>query len=194
MNCSKSINLKMTGRPSDYSQSLADVICERLSVDIYEILDPRDGSVRYIGKANDSALRFKQHLRETRRKTPLYDWMQKMRSAGLVPTFRVSEVCPVGEWQKHEVAAIAAARLAGARLLNVADGGDEPHCSTEVRAENGRKVAVMRVKDPRAAFIFNAKRVLGTALKQGYVADKTKAKMRLAAAKHPALFGAWAAI
>lgn len=164
------------------------------TVEIYEILDPRDGSVRYIGKANSASARFKQHLRETRRKTPLYAWIQKMRADGLVPTFRVAAVCQWEDWQKHEVAAILAARQAGVRLLNVADGGDEPHCSTEVRAANGRKVAAMRVKDPRAAFIFNAKRVLGTALRQGHVTEKTKVKMRLAAAKHPALFGAWAAI
>ncbi len=163
-------------------------------VEIYEILDPRDGSVRYIGKANNSAKRFKQHMRETRYRTPLYDWIAKLRAEGLVPSFRVALVCTAADWRECEKSAIASARATGARLLNVADGGDEPYCSPETRAANGRKVARIRERDPVAAFIFNAKRTLGTALRQGYVSEKTKAKMRLAAQRRPDLFGVWAHI
>lgn len=163
-------------------------------VEIYEILDPRDGSVRYIGKANDAAKRFKQHLRESRYRTPLYDWIAKLRSDGLVPSFRVARTCADAAWRECEKEAIANARSEGVRLLNLAAGGDEPYCSPEVRSENGRKAAVIRERDPIAAFIFNAKRTLGTALRQGNVSENTKAKMRLAAQRRPDLFGVWANI
>lgn len=161
--------------------------------EIYALIDPRDMEIRYIGKANNSESRLKGHLREVRRRTPLYAWIGKLRSLGLAPRIEVICVATSDDWQALERLLIEQHRADG-RLLNLADGGDEPHCSAEVRAANGRKVAAMRANDPRSAFIFNAKRTLGTALRQGHVSERTKVKMRLAAAKHPALFGAWAAI
>jgi hypothetical protein len=148
--------------------------------------------VRYIGKAKNSAKRFAQHMREKRRRTPFYDWVAKMRAEGLNPSFRVAIVCTDADWRECETKAIADAKEAGVRLLNIALGGDQPHCPVEVRAENGRKVAKIRAANPRAAFIFNAKRVLGTAIRQGYVSEATRAKMRLAAQRNPAMFGVWA--
>lgn len=164
------------------------------TAEIYELIDPRDGSVRYIGKATDSQKRLKSHLRETRRVTPLYQWIAKLRGLGMAPTVRVRLTCGIDEWEAAERAAIAQGRADGWRLLNVADGGDEPFCPPEVRAENGRKVMALRTSTPQKAALWRAKKMLGTALKQGYVSEKTKVKMRLLAQKRPDLFGGWANI
>lgn len=107
--------------------------------EIYALIDPRDGAVRYIGKANDSAKRLKSHIRDARRearRTPVYAWIRKIVSMGMMPSFRVLET--TDDWKEAERRHIAEARARGERLLNVADGGDEPFCPPEVRAANGR--------------------------------------------------------
>lgn len=106
---------------------------------IYALCDPDTAEVRYIGKANDPAGRLRSHIRDCRRrKTPVYDWISKLLSAGKAPEmFVVRHEC--ANWQGEERHLIAKARAFGMRLLNVADGGDEPHCPTEVRRANAKK-------------------------------------------------------
>lgn len=114
-------------------------------VAIYELSHPVTLEVRYVGKANNPAARLKSHMRDARRReTPLYCWIRRLRAEGLVPAIRV--VKWVEDWKEAEKRHIAAHRASGARLLNLADGGDEPHCSTEQRAKNGALVARTRNK------------------------------------------------
>lgn len=163
-------------------------------VEIYSLLDPRDGSIRYVGKANDSLKRLKTHLAETRRSTPLYCWIEKLRGLGLVPQLQVMSVCNFSDWQQCEREAIANARLRGLNILNLADGGDEPYCPPEVRAANGRANAIARVSTSQKARAYKSNHMLGILLRQGHVSESAKEKMRYAAAKRPDLFGRWAAI
>lgn len=161
-------------------------------VQIYGILDPRDGTLRYVGKANDARKRFAGHMRETRCRTPLYDWLAKMRAAGLTPTYVVLLECERDGWEAHEIKAIADARASGARLLNVADGGEQPYCSPEVRRASANKLNQARRDDPVAARLWYIKKTLTAALREGVLSEELKAKMRLAAQKRPDLFGQWA--
>lgn len=48
------------------------------------------------------------------------------------------------------------------------------------------------MNDPRVALIAPGMRKLNAGLRAGHVSEMTKAKMRVAAVKHPGLFGAWA--
>lgn len=164
------------------------------AVQIYCLIDPRNAAIRYIGKANDAAARFKSHMSETRRKTPLYCWIAKLRTDGLVPAMRVMAECAQSNWQEFERAAIARARAEGVRLLNIADGGDQPYCSISVRAANGKVTAQRRVETPFKRRVYEAKHKLGILLRQGYVGESARAKMRAAAIKRPDLFGAWATL
>lgn len=133
-----------------------DRICERLAgIDradgaptIYALCSRDTGEVRYIGKANDAQKRLKSHMRDAKRRdTPVYRWINKNGE----PLLRiVAENC--ADWKFAESVAIETARSLGARLLNVADGGDEPFCSTEVRARNGKKNASERSKPLWAAY------------------------------------------
>lgn len=157
---------------------------------IYALTDAKTGEVRYIGKANDPIKRLKSHMSDSRRRdTPVYRWIRKNGIPGMVV---LHEDCD--DWKSKEVFEIAAHRASGSRLLNVAEGGDEPFCPPNVRAANGANNAKLRVSTPAKKRFYELKRSLGQALKQGYVSERTKVKMRLAAAKHPHLFSAWANI
>jgi hypothetical protein len=128
------------GRPSDYSEDLADK-----RVEIYALIDPRDNALRYIGKANCSRKRLASHLRDMHvRNTPVYRWMRKLNGLGLRPSVEVLVSCPQNEWQGVEKRAIQFAKDSGARLLNVAEGGDEPYCSPEVRSANAKAMNRLR--------------------------------------------------
>ena len=157
---------------------------------IYGLYHPETGELRYIGKANDVSKRLESHLREmSSRNRPLHCWM---RTLGGPPRILVLEEVS-GDWKDAERRLIAEYREKS-RLLNVADGGDEPYCSKEVRANNGRKTASMIHSDARRRRIWEIKRALGLALVRGEVSEKTKALMRNAASKHPSLLGGWATI
>ena len=112
---------------------------------IYALCDPVTGEVRYIGKANDPEKRLKSHLRDARsRRTPVYCWINKLTSNGEKPVLKVLEWAT--DWREAERRLITQYRESGARLLNVAEGGDEPACSYATRAANGKAVSQSRDK------------------------------------------------
>jgi hypothetical protein len=99
------------------------------TVEIYGLVDPRDWEMRYIGKAVRAAKRLASHLRDCRkRKTPVYQWINELLAAGLLPVVVIIEVCPANVWKHHERGMIAIAREKGCKLLNVAPGGNQPFC------------------------------------------------------------------
>lgn len=125
--------------PSNYSPE----IIER--IELYALCCPDTHEIRYIGKAKDSQQRLKKHLLDMRRRNyPVYCWMRKLAADDKKPALQVLEVVAPHEWADAERRLIAAYKASG-RLLNVADGGDEPHCSAETRAKNGAKAAQARV-------------------------------------------------
>ena len=161
-------------------------------MEIYALLDPDDGTVRYIGKARCSRTRLKTHISDARKRNSLvHIWI---RGLGSPPLLKVLEVCLDDQWKVREKELIAAERLINPSLLNVANGGNEPFCPPSVRAENGRMVAKLRVRDERAATIYRLKRNLAQALRRGELREDTKTKLRLAAVRFPHLFSEWADI
>lgn len=179
------------GKPKHAEERL---VHQRKTVCIYGLIDPRTSCLRYIGKANDPHERYKDHMREMRRVTPLYQWISKLRGAGLSPMLVVLDFCDEESWADTERSAIKNARETGVQLLNVADGGDEPFCSIDVRRVNGRNNAAKRVNTPFKARVFELNRQIGMLLDHDCVREETKAKLRMAAFKKPELFGAWASL
>ena len=119
-------------------------------VDIYALRDPKTGAVRYIGKANCARKRFASHLRDSRRRdTPVYRWIRKLASIGMVPELMILISVPPDQWEAAEMAAISKAKAMGIKLLNVAEGGDEPFCSHEVRSANGSRNVGLMLKASR---------------------------------------------
>lgn len=101
---------------------------------IYGLFD-KAGGLRYIGKANCCKARLRGHMRDAlRRNTPLYAWIKKHGE----PEMRVLE-SDCTDWREAERRLIAEARARGDKLLNLADGGDQPFCPPETRKRNGRE-------------------------------------------------------
>lgn len=152
---------------------------------IYALADAATGEVRYIGKAKDARKRLMSHMRDSlRRDTPVYRWIRKHGVPDLVVLVEDCE-----DWKADEVRMISEYRAAGARLLNVACGGDEPYCPPEVRAENGRRATIARTSTPEKARLYALKRELGQILATGKVSDRVKSKIHAAALRNPAKFG-----
>lgn len=160
---------------------------------IYALAHPETLEVRYIGKANRPQARLKGHLREARRFTPLYRWMRKLAAQGLAPKLLILEDCG-DNWREAERRLIAEARHRGERLLNVAEGGDEPACPPHIRQRNGRALVARLQADPRLKRIQEVNRAIRNGLRQGFISNHARAKLRLAAAMDPAAFGQWAHI
>ena len=156
---------------------------------IYALVHPDTGELRYIGKADRPAVRLASHMRDARRRrTPVYDWI---RSLGTRPDMVVlEESCE--DWQDAERRWIGKARAAGARILNLADGGDQPKCSAETAMANAKAMNAKVEADPRRKRARELNRLLGYSLKRGTLSDNAKATLRLCAEKCPELFGMWA--
>lgn len=120
-------------------------------VEIYALCCPDSGEVRYIGKANNSSARLERHICDMKRRDyPVYMWLRKLIANNKKPVLVIVETAPADAWQDAEKRIIAKHRESG-RLLNIADGGDEPHCSKQQRAENGRNAAIARTSTPEKA-------------------------------------------
>lgn len=120
-------------------------------VEIYALRDPDNGEVRYIGKANNAAKRLTTHIRDSRvRDNPVHRWIRKLGRDNKLPTITV-ECVATGDWKDLERQLIAQHRADGARLLNVADGGEEPYCPLEVRRANGFALNRRLILDPVSA-------------------------------------------
>ena len=143
-------------------------------IQIYGLFHPDTDELRYIGKAKCSQKRLASHMRDSRRrKTPLYSWIKSLVDQQKKPVCKVLiEIAPE-YWKDAEMFAISTAKDEGFRLLNVAEGGDEPYCSIEVRRENGRRVAAIRDDKKMRSMLF-----LSSALRNGQVSPATKEKMR----------------
>lgn len=154
---------------------------------IYGLYD-KDGNLRYVGKANCVYDRLKGHLRDSgRKKTTLYNWIKKHGE----PEVRVLEVCTQDTWAEAERRLIREGREKGLKLLNVAEGGEEPFCPPEVRSANGHKLVALKRQDTQWSRLVKIKTQLGQAYKRGHVNDATVDKMRALAAEDPKTFGKW---
>jgi hypothetical protein len=126
---------------------------------IYGLYCP-DGNLRYIGKANDLKKRFASHMRDSKRKTPVYAWIRSLISKGKKPEMRMIMKSDNSNWERHETEEIAKARLNGDAILNLADGGNQPKCNHETRYKNGKNS-----HNGKYPGIFRAKKALGKILK-----------------------------
>lgn len=104
---------------------------------IYALCEPGTRTIRYIGKANDPAFRFKQHLRQSvQAKTHLGNWLRSL--LGEKPNLIVLREVPDEHREIAEERYIRLARGLGMKLVNGTDGGDGCYNPTpETRAKMG---------------------------------------------------------
>lgn len=144
---------------------------------IYALCCPILGDTRYIGKANDLPQRIKSHYSAARRgaATPVYCWIRSLWDKGLEPNaVLIEDAGP--NWQGAERKHIASARATAERLLNVADGGDQPCMSGATEAK--KRMAAL-------------KRNLVGSIKAGYCSDALKDRIRAAAQRDPVNFASF---
>ncbi|MCO6445742.1 MAG: hypothetical protein J5J04_16840 [Anaerolineae bacterium] len=152
------------GRPTIFTPELADTICARLAT-IYALVCPESGEVRYVGKANDAAKRLAGHIRDSgRRNTPVYCWIRALAAKGMLPQLRILETVDAREWVAAERKWIAEFRGRAPKLLNLADGGDQPSQTKEQRADGGRRAVQAREKDARSRRLWRVRKDLGDSL------------------------------
>jgi hypothetical protein len=92
---------------------------------IYALLDPRNGTIRYVGKANDPAFRLTHHLSYAHRGGSHKNyWVLSLLRVGQKPLLEVLDEVPSGMWQEYERSYIAVFRALGFKLLNTLPGGN----------------------------------------------------------------------
>lgn len=91
-----------------------------MSTFIYALVDPRDGRIRYVGKANDPRLRLRRHVVGRNEGNRKAEWILELWSKGLRPKLRILEEVPHAEWQDAEKRWIAKLKPP----LNSLDGGN----------------------------------------------------------------------
>ncbi len=70
---------------------------------IYALIDPRDNSIRYIGKTICPKNRISGHINESKK----YDhhrakWIRSLTKIGISPIFKILKICPLSEFEKYE--------------------------------------------------------------------------------------------
>lgn len=107
-------------------------------VAIYALVDPRDGTCRYIGKTTNPARRQMQHEKSRRRCNPhLRSWLVELRAYGHAPRLVVVDWVSPARWPEAEKRWIAYFASLG-RVYNISPGGDGSR-TWEPETEEGRQ-------------------------------------------------------
>lgn len=153
-------------------------------VAIYALSD-ESGRVRYVGKANDPDKRLASHFRDAQhRNTPICCWLRKRTRSQV--TLTVIEWCE--DWKARERYWIEKYRAKG-KILNLADGGDQPQASLTVNRRNAMMATKSRCATPFKARVYLLKKRMGHALRAGELSPAALQNVRIAVAKAPQLFG-----
>lgn len=110
---------------------------------IYALCCNQTGEIRYIGKADNPQKRLKSHVLDSRRRnSPVCNWIKKHGK----PHMEIL-VSGCSDWASAEREAISFGREIGLRLLNLADGGDQPMAaSKETLSKNAKSATEKRPK------------------------------------------------
>jgi group I intron endonuclease len=92
---------------------------------IYELIDPRNGDTKYIGKTIHLAQRMREHF-SCKANPWKYRWMQKLRRLGLTPELNILETTDEENWSFWEQWWISLYKTWNIKLINLSEGGDSP--------------------------------------------------------------------
>jgi len=88
-------------------------------ITIYQLIDPRDGSVRWIGLTSNLKARTVEHLHGGKRSNPSKQaWVAELKAAGLYPIVEVIEEVDNKAAQERELHWLRFYQLEGEPLLN----------------------------------------------------------------------------
>ena len=95
-------------------------------VQFYTLVDPRTGVPRYVGKTDVGLVsRLYRHIRAAKKEggTPLRNWVRKLISLELSPEIKLIAEHELEDWGPVEQHYIRLFKALGAKLLNLAEGG-----------------------------------------------------------------------
>jgi hypothetical protein len=108
---------------------------------IYALVDPRDGRIRYVGKAKNIQERVKRHFKDRRTNQQRVAWFVELSVLGLTPEIKILESVQEGHsWLEAEVRWITEMRANGCELLNITCGGNEPPSTLAVIKKRSEKL------------------------------------------------------
>ena len=113
------------------------------TVSIYTLSDPRDGRVRYVGKAINVESRLNAHCKDEG-KVRKARWIQSLAKLGLKPTIEVVEEISECGWQECEMFWIEQFKHWGFDLTNMTKGGEDgPGCAKgyKQKPEHSRRIS-----------------------------------------------------
>lgn len=118
---------------------------------IYALSDPRDGKIRYVGKANILKRRLQNHLCPSQDKKNFHkaQWLKKMKRENVSPLVTIiAEVPDSEDWQSVERFWIKKLRAEGCDLTNILEGGEGGctygHTGRSHSAETRAKISANR--------------------------------------------------
>lgn len=110
------------------------------TTNIYILIDPRNNSVRYVGKANNVSQRYKAHLNKARKhQVHKANWIKQLKTLGLKPILEVIDVVPIDNWTFWEKYWIGQMKAWGFDLLNYTLGGDGATFGNQTSFKKGHK-------------------------------------------------------
>lgn len=133
---------------------------------VYELIDPLDNEIRYIGKTDNLKRRFTAHISQKtllRNKTHKNNWILSLLKKGLVPKIRVIGITNEDKINEMEINYIKLYREKGHNLTNMTDGGDGgSHFLPEVRKKISAALIGKKRPWSKLRLKEQAKAVIGT--------------------------------
>jgi hypothetical protein len=91
---------------------------------IYALVDPRNGQVRYIGKANRPTSRFSSHIKNPNGSYHKVNWIKELAKYNLIPELFILDEVNFSEWPFWEAHYISLYKSFGFDLTNASNGGE----------------------------------------------------------------------
>jgi hypothetical protein len=99
---------------------------------IYALVDPKDKSIRYIGKSDKPKYRFLQHMADKTSNRQKAAWITSLQNRGLKPKLKILETVPCELWGEAENYWIHFGKARGWPLTNIGPHGGGKFTDDEI--------------------------------------------------------------
>lgn len=113
-----------------------------MTTNIYILICPLDGQIKYVGKANDPKRRLKDHMLDFRSRLGEFKrtkWLRDLYVAGLKPEMEIIDVVDMKDWKYWESCWIGYFKFIGCQLVNSSTGGNGLSVAGPNTFQKGRK-------------------------------------------------------